>query len=274
MKDYVLLICTIVLFGVLYFLNRTNVTPQPGFLLQGQYVVQDPSSLKFRAVANAVNRKNRQVATLVCEDIDIRISGNQFVRLSAKLHLQKDRYFRMITRSLFGKESDVGSNDQNFWFWSRRMNPPALHYADYKDILKTRLKTPFNPVWIMQTLGVHEISLNNGTAFKRGKYWELRKTTRSAVGKRVVKVSVIDPDKLCVVGHYIYENDEIIASAEVYEHVLDKGIYLPKKMLVTWYKEKISLVWTFNNPQINIPIDSTLWVMPQMKQTINMGEQK
>jgi hypothetical protein len=31
-----------------------------------------------------------------------------------------------------------GSNDNYFWFWSKRMDPPVLHYARHEELAKNQ----------------------------------------------------------------------------------------------------------------------------------------
>ena len=98
-----------------------------------------------------VNNKNSTILSFRsnCE-IQFNISP---IKLDGTIQYKKNNNFKMITESAFGKESEIGSNDIMFWFWSKRMEPRALYYAYNTDLELTRLKAPFNPVFVRQTLG-------------------------------------------------------------------------------------------------------------------------
>ena len=44
----------------------------------------------------------------------------------------------MISNSFLGKETDVGSNEKQFWFWSKRMKPSVLFYSEHENLNKTK----------------------------------------------------------------------------------------------------------------------------------------
>ena len=116
---------------------------------------------KANPIIEAINLKNSKIKTFYCDDIKIKAIKKLTVNLKGKIYFEKDKNFRMFTSSILGKESDIGSNDNQFWFWSRKMNPPALHYAKYEDIYKTRLKTPFHPIWTIECLGILPFAISS-----------------------------------------------------------------------------------------------------------------
>lgn len=245
--------------------------PEPGFLLTPQAQQVNPLRAQVLDLVQTINQRNGAIISFVCDDISIHVQQKFSVRVSAKVRYQKDQLFRLICRSVVGKEMDVGSNLDHFWFWSRRMNPPALHYARHENLAKTRLKTPFHPVWMKETLSIDPISIKDAWARQRGDNWEIIRLQKSAVGRPVIKVTMLDPKKLAIIGHYVYEDGKLVASAEVYEHVVKEGYYLPSKILIRWYQENVTMVWQLNNLHINVRLDPSNWQMPHMRQQIEMG---
>jgi len=245
--------------------------PEPGFLLKPAAQESNPLRTQALDLVQVINQRNAAITSFICDDIGIHVQQKFSVRVSAKVRYQKSKFFRLISRSFLGKEMDIGSNLEHFWFWSRRMNPPALHYAQHENLARTRLKTPFHPVWMKETLSIDPISIKGAWARQRGNHWEIIRLQKSAVGRPVIKVTMLDPKKLAIIGHYVYEDGKLVASAEVYEHVVREGYYLPSKILIRWYQENVTMVWHLNNPQINVPIDPSNWQMPRIRQTIEMG---
>ena len=57
-----------------------------------------------------------------------RSAGGAFPRLRASVAFQRPRRFRLrADTGLTGTELDLGSNDDLFWFWVRREQPPAMY---------------------------------------------------------------------------------------------------------------------------------------------------
>ncbi len=76
------------------------------------------------------------------------------IAVKSSISYEKSLNFRMINSSFFGKEVDVGSNEKEFWFWSKRMKPPALFHTIHDNLKNTNLKTPFHPLWIKEIIEI------------------------------------------------------------------------------------------------------------------------
>ena len=213
-----------------------------------------------------LNQKNSKIKSFYSDDIRIKIEKVPF-KLRAFLCYEKKQNFRMIVKSVVGRELDIGSNSKLFWFWSRRMEPPTLNYADYRDLYKTCLKTPLHPLWLMESLGINEIPLNT-TVSQKGKYITISEPRQSTMNTMAVKKTVIDAEKMLIVGHYLFESGVLISSAEVTE--FSNG--LPKTMVIIWHSENVTMYWNLQNTTINQEINPSNWIMPNMKNKINLAE--
>lgn len=265
------LLIPLVLLGVLIFRRGTiHESPQMPILKMPPIEV---SQAEAEALVSRLNEQNKKIKTFSCQNVDIAIEGHPLLILDATLAYEKSRHFRMVTTSLLGTESDIGSNDSVFWFWSKRMNPPALHYADYKDIHKTRLKTPFHPVWMMESLGLDEIQLEPGTYVGRNSnLWYIYTMSSSVMGRPVIRVKVIDAEKLCVIASHIFEGGRCVASSQITENFKHNDIWVPQKIVVSWHEENVVMTWTLNDPIVNANLSQDQWKIPQISPMINMGE--
>src|SRR5207253_1972708 len=56
----------------------------------------------------------------------------------------------------FTQVADLGSNNEEFWFWLSKAPKPYQYYCSYEDLKKgvPYLPIPFQPEWIMETLGL------------------------------------------------------------------------------------------------------------------------
>lgn len=230
----------------------------------------EPDLVAAREAAARVNAKNSLIRTF---SADVRIQ-KKAIALSGQIAYEKDRKFRMQSyndkKSIFGQskmELDIGSNPDYFWFWSARMKPPAVYYASYDHVNRNRLRTPFNPVWMMEILGLDEIDLNKGAVVlhkevNQYKAWMCYEIRLSSSGEQIIKGTLYDDVK--IKGHYLYTADgNLIISSEVMEFHNIEGIIVPKKIRTIWYEESLMLDWELANPTINQGLSVALWEMPE-----------
>ena len=150
------------------------------------------------------------------------------------------------------------------------MPNPALYYARHEDLSKTMLKTPLNPSWLMESLSLNEIDMNQVEIVKVQNYWAILQPRNSSLGEKITIATLIDPQRDVIIGHYLYNaEDKLVASTEIKEFNGD----VPKKILIVWYDENVRMEWDIIDPQINVDIDKNYWQLPMMKNKINMGEE-
>lgn len=219
-----------------------------------------------------INRKNGDVQSVSYPNICIQTEGIRIgAELNAALLYEKNLRFRLNIYSVFGKESDIGSNDDIFWFWSKRMSPPALFYAKHEDIYKTRLKTAFHPFWLKDILGINPIDLNDAKILKQDDFYVVVQSRLGVMGEPVVRIYLVDPKQGAILGHYIYASDgNLIASAEVLEFYNIDGNCLPKTISINYAEEDLKSTWIMGSPKINLSIDPANWQPEDYKQKINL----
>ena len=208
---------------------------------------------------NIINERNSRTQSLF-SDLNISIYEKITHKATARLAYQKNQQFRMITRSIMGLESDVGSNDTYFWFWSKRMNPPILYYARHENLFLAGLKTPFNPQWMRESLGIDIIETKNATFEINDNIVAVKQIALSPLRELISKIILIDSEHNLIIGHYLYLENKLIASTEVIEFDYD----LPKRIQILWHEEKVKMIWEFNNTRTNININPQLWQIPTM----------
>jgi len=222
-----------------------------------------------------VNTRNKMVQSLTCNEVTIQATheGGIPITLWSELHYQKDRRFRMVNRSRMGKEMDVGSNEEQFWFWSKRMRPPTLYYADHSDLIKVPLRPPLNPLWLMECMSVSKVDTKNAKARKHGDFWAIYQSRVSTLGTLMTKMTLIDPEHKRIVGHYLYDNeDNLIASNELLEFADCAGTSVPVKSKMCWHEEGVVMIFEFADLAINSQIKEELWAMPPSWNKQDMAE--
>lgn len=245
-----------------------------------------PISIDIKNISKQENYKNANEKDLIIEKFNtqrkevlsifypkISIKAD-VLKLDASLKYEKKLNFRMITNSIIGKESDIGSNENDFWFWSRQMDPPYLFYSNHDNLIKTRLRTPFNPKWLVKNLGIDEIK-NYDKCFNYQGYYAVATFDKNNYGKKITIIDLIDLEKNAFYGHYIYNSyDEMMVSSEVKEYYYIEGSYYPKTIYINWFEENISVIWNLCQPQINVQFNENSWKMPSNYKKINLLDYK
>ena len=222
-------------------------------------------------IVKIINNRSAKIKSIYVENMPIRMKqGNISVKVFGELAMQKDKNFRLkVAHRLTGKEMDIGSNDKYFWFWSKRMSPPALHYAKHEDLNKTMLRPALNPNWMIESINVSPIEVDNIEIAKFKDFWAIIQPREASTGESMTVMTLIDPIKKNVAGRYLYNhNGRMIASTEYQAY----SGSIPLKILIIWYEESITLEWDLSQLQINKGINPEFWVMPNIKNKIDMGK--
>jgi outer membrane lipoprotein-sorting protein len=260
-----------VAFALYYFLTRGEDVQHANqkLFLKMEHPVEQTQAVP---VLDAINARNQGIQTFSCERLKViaQMPGKRAARLNGTLHYQKENKFRLELNSILGSEIDIGSDGNVFWFWSKRLKDPGLHWAYYKDFTKTKLKTPFNPFWISHCLGIDKIDYKDATVDQSGNRWRVIKKTVNGKGENVTAVIYVDPEKKLVTGHGMYDtNGKLVASCEIHSYENN----LPSKMTFIWHNENASMVWYLNDPTANVVINPSRWIMPNRTPKIDMSRE-
>lgn len=247
----------VVIFAGIWFWTHSEqpkaIVPEIPFI---EPVVEQVVDTHIEDIIKATNEKSKQVNSIVAE-AEVQVDG---MNVSAELFYKKENNFRMLFYGIVNCNLDIGSNADNFWFWSKQYDKNTLYWAKHEDYNKTRLKTPFNPIWIMESLGYQEVS---GDKFKEDeKYIKVYKDVVINLNRKVVKAVMIDKARLSVVGTYIYATDgSLLISSEW---------ITPRKLVIKWTEENQNMTIDFGKWQENAAADN--FKMPYKKKKVDMGK--
>jgi flavodoxin len=176
--------------------------------------------------------------------------------LTGDVNYIKDKKFRLILKGR-QKEVDIGSNTDQYWFWSRQMNDCALYYASHQDRFEnTRLKPIFHPLWIVKVLNIDEIADSYVEEYKNDKLRIVYKD------KKTIKCILIDKYKKRIIGYYLYNDNKLLTSMEIEKFVVINNKEVISKVKILWHEEGIVLTWELTNQKINCDIDQGSFLMP------------
>jgi outer membrane lipoprotein-sorting protein len=243
--------------------------PQKHQELQGQSPL--PKQIEPPPLIKEINQRTAKIKSFSCEDVEIKVwqNGHRF-KLSGRMYYEKPKNFRFEINSILGKELDLGSNEEAFWYWSRRDPNPGLHWAKHNDYAKTRLKTPFNPFFMRASLGLETLDVSDAKLVENESAMMLVYQRTNGTGQTVLYSVFINKVKKQIDGFVITDlNGKTLAACEIQEWSGD----LPTKVLYTWQEEERVMLIRFNRHQLNPVISPTIWQMPNYTPKINMGEQ-
>ena len=193
-------------------------------------------------------------------------------RISVSLHgtmCVEGGKFRLMASSILGKEIDVGINDSELWYWSRRGKPYGLYFSSLENIGKTKLKPALDPKWMLTC--VRPKVEADGDKIKIGENHMFLKEEKNHLGEKTTIGTLVGESGI-IKGSYLYGADgSMTASSEISEYDFLGKTFIPRKIHVIWYREGIAMEWTIRNATINTGIRKEFWVMPQIKPRFDIG---
>lgn len=197
--------------------------------------------------------------------------------LSAKILVQKPRGFRLSAKSMGNQVVDLGSNDQEFWYWLSKSPQPYQFFCSYKDLADGRVRQmpfPFQPEWIIETLGLGPYGPAERLQLETDpQSLKLVERTRSPQGTPVRKVIVCRSRPVAApqpqVTAYLLLDDATgkeICSAHITEVQVDRvtGGVLPKKIELRWPEAKIKLGMKLDGLAVNPPLPPAAFIRQKM----------
>lgn len=261
-----LLISTVILFGffIMFLILKNNHSNIPEIDVSNPNLIEIPFSKN--EIVNRINNKNKKINSILIKNMPIKAkNGRMTFKLTGDLAHNKDKFFRFIvTSKITGKEMDIGSNNDIFWFWSKRISPPALYFSKHEDLWKTNLKTPLNPAWMIESLNINLIDQNNISSISEdGVYLYLREKRKTAAGDDCVFITVIHKKSETVWARKLIDlNGNGIVST----------FYSGENIIIDWKDENASMEWDTTNKELNVNLSNSMWQLPKYKNKINMGE--
>lgn len=246
---------------------RNFPTPQESYV--GPQLPPNPT---FEQIASFINTNSSQIRTVVADQASLSSPG--FPTLRSQIVFERPWRLRIRGEtSLSGLELDVGSNDELFWFWVKRNEPPAFYFCRYSDFdspaSTARRIVPIDPRWLVEAVGITELNPNEpheGPIPLAGGRLEVR-TRRSTVEGTMTKVTVVDARYGLIMGQYLYDpQGRLVASALSYDHRREpvSGLVLPRSVEINVPQSGMMLRLNLGNARINEPIPnpSLTWNMP------------
>jgi hypothetical protein len=177
-----------------------------------------------------------------------------------RLALERPRNFKLELSSMGAVKADIGSNDDEFWFWVDNEDR-KVYWCNHEQIDSSKLAVIYQPDRIVEALGLKPITPEEAAGIKVHE-GDLRGTTalvfpaRKSGGETYTRMMIVWNQNRRVKEHRIYEgsaptNKGLLAQAEVSHYVeFDTGssdaadgptCYLPENMKLEWKRDQLVL---------------------------------
>jgi hypothetical protein len=204
-------------------------------------------------LVNYLNENARKVQAIQCNKVQMDCKqGSQPIGLDGMLVCQKPRNFRLKAKVVGQPAVDIGSNDQEFWYWISKAEPPYVFHCSYDDLSRgtVRLALPFQPDMLVAALGIAEYDPNKQYELKvNPQNYELIEPITTPAGQPAQKVTVFNRFQAAgnrpQVTDYILRDKEgkTICSATVTEIQRDRdtGAVLPFDVKLIYPAERAEM---------------------------------
>jgi hypothetical protein len=230
-----------------------------------------PPSPTLEQIAAAVNNNSGQIRCFAANQATL--SGQGFPSLRTTVQFERPGRLRLVAgTALMGPEIDLGSNEEMFWIWIRRNQPPALYYCRHDQYASSpaRRTLGVDPDWLIEAAGVTEINPNlphqGPTPVSAGRY-EIRLQIPAPDGPRT-KILIIDGKRALVMEQHEFDaQGQLIARAINRSHRRDPrtGLVMPRVVEIQVPRMGLSMRLDLGNVEINGPSAETAawWTMPR-----------
>ncbi len=205
------------------------------------------------------------------------LRGNIAAQAPGKVRLQ-------ASTALTGPEVDLGANDELFWFWVKRNEPPALYFSRHDQFANSAAKQvmPIEPQWLLDALGMMQLSPNDrhegpfphGPNSQDSGELEIRSVIQTR-GGQMSKSTIIDARRAWVLEQHIYDaTGTLVASTRATDHRYHPGVgvSLPQKIELRVPAAQLSLSINVGTVQLNaLPNNPVLWSLPAITPQVDLG---
>lgn len=224
---------------------------------------------RLEEVVSHLNRNTELVHSWRASRIRIHAQGVA-IPLQGRLAVERGNHVRLEVTSPRGGEVDIGSNDQQFWVWSREMKPAFVTCKhENTEVVRRSYGIPFETEWLMEALGVAPIPTDGMTLETSPSKNEMRLVQQvvTARGHQLRRALLIDLKKGGVITeHSLYDYDgHRIAIAKLGAHYYDKpsGAVLPHRVSLDWPRNQMAVTMEFGKIEVNpSSIPSQVWDLP------------
>jgi hypothetical protein len=197
--------------------------------------------------------------------ISVDAPGAPRASVDGRMALERPRNFKLqMTPTMRSTPvADIGSNDDEFWFWTESKQDKNVYVCAYNDVDRAPLSSAFQPDWIVEAMGLRTISREEARQItsKPGDAYgtiKLVSSRRGKNGETLIKETVLDHSGR-IKEHRLYQGqgkDRALlayATIEEFRPIPVEGketVTLPYRFRLAWVPEKLILDVLLNSPKV------------------------
>jgi len=240
---------------------QVGVSPLPRVL---------PAQASLEQIFATVHDNTRRVRSYLAPQAVLAVPG--VPRLSAQVACEPPRRFRLRAQTaVTGNELDIGSNDDLFWLWIRRHEPPVMLFCRHDAYAQSaaRKLLPLRADWMPELLGLVNFRAEDkheGPYLLPDGRLEIRSRMVAPEGD-MLKSTILDATTGLVMEQHLFTvAGERLASVRTSRHRVDpqSGAALPRLVEVSWPASGVEFQLELNTITTNSPASDPgqLWQMP------------
>lgn len=222
-------------------------------------------------VIQKVNSQTSRIHSLQALDAKLSVPGLPGLR--ATVAFERPHRFRLRAETaLTGPELDLGSNDNLFWLWAKRNEPPAVYFCDHNkfDHNNTRHIFPVDPIWLVSAMGIVYLDpsgRHSGPYTVHPGQLEIRSLKATPQGD-LQKITILDDRTGWVLEQHLYDSQgQLLATTKTSQHQYDAvtDSSLPRHIEVQLPTAELTFAIDVSQFVVNSLQDDPmqLWTMPQ-----------
>ncbi len=223
-------------------------------------------------VVSAVNLNAGRIQSYQTNNASITVPGIPGIPLlRGNIVAQRPGRIRLqASTAITGPEVDMGSNDQLFWFWVKRNEPPALYFSRHDQFVGSAAQQvmPIDPKWLLDAIGMSQFSPNDqhqGPLPHGDGTLEVRSIIQSPTGT-LTKSTVIDARRAWVMEQHIYDSGgQLMVSSRARRHRFypAMGVSLPQEIEIRVPAMQLALTIDVGTVLLNqVAENPALWTLP------------
>jgi hypothetical protein len=214
------------------------------------------------ALVDYLNQNAQRVQSVRAKVAMTAQQGKQPVSLNGHLACQKPRDFRLKVNMMGSPAADIGSNNDEFWYWFSKAPDPYVFHCAYSEMAtaKAQMPFPFHPDMVVAALGIAEYDPTAKYELRDGKeIVELIQDAKTPAGESVKRITVFrkymaEKGQPQVLGHALVDaKGKMICKATVQKITVDRatGAVIPTTVTIEWPAEEMSMKLFLSDVQTN-----------------------
>lgn len=259
--------------GLILGLCLTVLTGCPWLDRNNQEITRFPTKPTAASLIEYQNKNARKVRSLQATNVTMTVkppdSFQTYTLTGADVFVEKPRNFRMLGRLLHSPGVDIGSNNNEFWYWINHGEvKDKVFHCSYDSLARgVQASIPVHPDTILTALGIAEQTFDPNKKYEvkdTGKTFELIEPSVSPQGQPIQKVTVfrkgsIRGDAPRITSYIIRDQrgNEIsranISLTQTQKTPTNQSVVLPRRVTVTsavGKGKKVEVVMTLNGVKI------------------------